>query len=79
MLDAVQTFPYNKYMYNLEDPKILRYASKSDKNARKYWKRGYGTYFATRMPDMNRTDDNAFLLDYSECTKKEFKVCKTLS
>ena len=77
MLNDVQTFPYNMYMYNLEDPEILRFAGKSDKNARKYWRRGYGVYFATRMPDMDRTADNAFLLDYSECTEKCTKIEKS--
>jgi len=74
MLENVQSFPYNKYMYNLADPKILEFASKNEKNARKFWKKGHGVNYVKRMPYINSTEGFPIFVNMLKCIKKCIKI-----
>ena len=41
-LEKVDQFKYDNNFENFEDPKVLKYFSKSAKNARKAWRKTYG-------------------------------------
>ena len=66
-LEDVQTFPYNNYMYNFEDPKNLRAVTKSSKSARKWWRKAHGIYYATTIPAVMKSN---FFMNVTVCTEK---------
>ena len=73
-LENVQTFPYNKYAYNFADPKIVRTYTKNDKNAHKYWRKGYGIFFATTIPRTRKKKGYDRFTNFTVCTTECIKM-----
>ena len=70
MLESVQTFAYNNYAYNFADPKVVRAFTKNDKNARKYWRKAHGIYYATTIPGVKGTKGYDWFMNLTACTTK---------
>ena len=70
-LASVQSFPYNKYAYNFADPEVVKAVTKNDENARKFWRKAHGIYFAATIPGIERrTHGQDFSMNVTTCTTK---------
>ena len=47
-LKKVDQFKYDNNFHNWEDPKVLKYFTKSTKNVKKAWKKTYGFPYVSR-------------------------------
>ena len=67
-LKKVDQFKYDNNLFNWEDPKVLKYFTKSRKSAKKAWKKTYGFPYVR----VNSWDDTApnELGNTTECFKK---------
>ena len=48
-LEKVGKFKYDNNFFNWEDPKVLKYFTKSKKSIKKAWKKSYGYPYATAV------------------------------
>jgi len=69
MLENTQTFEYDEYLYNFEDPKILAAFTKNDKEARKIWRKSYNFHYTTMIPGLHSTSYVPFKDTFSNMTK----------
>jgi len=80
MLENTQTFKYDKYLYNFEDPKILAAFTKNDKEARKIARKSYNFHYTAMIPGLHSTSyspskDNFF--NMTKCVKECIKMEKS--
>ena len=70
----VDQFKYDNNFDNYEDPKVLKYFTKSRKSLQKAWRKTYGFPYATAMSwdgiDIAIPDNGALPMNATKCFKK---------
>ena len=77
MLKNTAAFPYDKYLYNFEDPKIFHAYTKNEKKAKKIWKNSYNWETVKWVPGIKSTSyvsANETWMNMTKCIKKCIKM-----
>ena len=77
-LEKVQQFNYDNNFLNWEDPKVLKYFTKSTQSMKKAWKKTFGYPHTTAIPwDYNTTltSDGINERNQKDVTNSRFKKC----